>query len=518
MKQNGRELIGGSDRQEDVHGSAKKRPPRVASQKEVLVCSLLIVCTLVLVAHLPVLKARALSFDDSQYLNDNVLVRNPGWASTYRFLTEVLEPSSVRGYYQPLTMISLMLDYAFGGRPDNLWPFHLTNLALHAANTALVIVLLYLLFDHPWMAAGIGLLFGLHPMSVEPIAWVCERKTLLAAFFALWSLILFVLFAYKGGWKLSFGCFIMYLLALMSKPTSLPLPLVMLIMDYWPLNRLKRQAILEKLPLFALGGIFVIITYVSQARTASVSLPSEYGTERIPLIICHNIIFYLRKIIWPADLSCFYGYPEPLALSHPMVLTGVTGTCALIPVLLISLRWTKSIVIGWLIFFVAHHNLASTLYSLDSFDEAISHYKLALRLRPDFAQALHKLGIVLAETGRPNDAVVYLRQAVRLHSESPVFLTDLAWILSTHSDRKVRDADEALVIAKRAAELTGRKDSNSLDALAAAYPAKGQFDMALTTAQEAYTYAHPEELLKYEIRKRVELYRRGKAYIEVPTK
>lgn len=287
----------GDTRQSVVSKGRKKLLEPPTSDIRLLVGLLAVVCILVFAVHWPALSARALSFDDSQYLTKNLLVQNPGWTSARRFLTEVLEPSTVEGYYQPLAMISLMTDYALGGRADNLMPFHRTSLALHVANTALVTVLLYLLFGRAWVAAGVGLLFGLHPMTVEPISWVGERKTLLSAFFALWCLILYVRYAHKSDWRLWVGCLVMYVLALMSKPTSTPLPLLMLVMDYWPLRRLKRQAILEKLPFFVVGGIFAVITYISQSRTASAALPSEYGLERIPLILCHNIIFYLYKVV-----------------------------------------------------------------------------------------------------------------------------------------------------------------------------------------------------------------------------
>jgi len=292
-------------------------------------------------------------FDDEQYLTENYLVQNPSLGSAGRFLAEVLKPSTVRGYYQPLTMISLMIDYALGGRPDNLRQFHRTSLALHVMNTMLLIVLLYLLFDQVWAAVGVGLLFGLHPLTAEPIPWVGERKTLLAAFFAIWCLILYVRYARKSNWKLYGGCMVMYAAALMSKPTSTPLPVLMLLMDYWPLRRLKKQVVLEKVSFFVVGGISAIITYVSQSSTYGVKLPSEYGFWRIPLTICHNIIFYLYKIIWPANLSSHYAFPMPMGLSNPMVLAGVIGVCILILLLLISLRRTRAVLTGWLFFFVA---------------------------------------------------------------------------------------------------------------------------------------------------------------------
>ena len=323
------------------------------SKTALMAVLLLVVCTSVTVTHWPALSARALSFDDGEYLVENLLVQNPGFNSAKRFLTEVLRPSTVRGYYQPLAMITLMTDYALGGRPDNLTQFHLTSLVLHVANTALIIVLLYLLFGQPWAAAALGLLFGLHPMTVETIPWVGERKTLLSAFFALWSLILYVRFSRKTSLKLYFGCLLMYVLAVMSKPISLPLPALMLLMDYWPMRRLNRRLVLEKIPFFAVMVLFAGITFLSQGFAGGVKHPSQYGPMGVPLILCHNIIFYLHHIFWPVNLSSHYPFPQPFDLSNPHVLAGVVGTCVFILLLLISLRWTRAALTGWLIFFAA---------------------------------------------------------------------------------------------------------------------------------------------------------------------
>ena len=350
-------------------------PKKPSSDVRLLAGLTAIVCVAVLAAHWPVLSAEAISLDDDQYLMGNMLVQNPGWTSAKQFLTEILEPSTVDGYYQPLAMISLMGDCALGGSFDNLMPFHRTSLVLHVANTVLVIMLLYLLFGQVWPAIGIGLLFGLHPMTVETIAWVSERKTLVAAFFAFLSLNLYVCYTRRGSLRFYAACLFTYVLALMSKPITVPLPAVMLLMDYWPLNRLpisncrltienRKSAILnskftilnlfyEKLPFFALAITGAIIAYISQSRTAGVMPPTEYGVERIPLILCHNIVFYLYKIFWPVNLSSFYPFPSPLALTKPMVAAGVIGTFILIPLLIISLRWTRAALTGFSVFFVA---------------------------------------------------------------------------------------------------------------------------------------------------------------------
>lgn len=318
-----------------------------------LVVLIIAVCAAVLIVHWPSLSAGALSIDDDQYFIENVLVQKPGFESAWRFLSEVLEPSTVGGYYQPLTMISLMVDHALGGRVDNLIPFHCTNLTLHIANTALIIILLYMLFGSVWAAAGVGLLFGLHPLTVEPVTWVSERKTLLAAFFALWCLIFYVCYARKEKRRFYFGCIVMYVLALMSKPTSTPLPIVMLLMDYWPLKRINWRAVLGKIPFFIIGAVSAVITYISQSRTATVGLPMDYGPGQIPLTLFHNIVFYLYKIAWPVKLSSYYPYPADFSLSNPVLATCVIGSCMLILLLIVSLRWTRAAITGWLIFFVA---------------------------------------------------------------------------------------------------------------------------------------------------------------------
>ena len=314
---------------------------------------IIVVCAVILAAHWPALSAKALFFDDDLYLTDNQLVQNPGWDSAKQFLAEVLEPSTVYGYYQPLTMISLMLDYAMAGEVDNLMPFHRTSLILHVLNTVLIIFLLYQLFGQFWIAVFVGLLFGLHPMTVETIPWVGERKTLLSAFFAFWALNIYVLSRRSSRRGFFILSLVMYVLAVMSKPISLPLPVLMLLLDYWPLRRLNIRAVFEKSAFFIIAGIFAVITIISQGRTAAITTPVEHGPGRICLTLCHNIIFYPYKMLWPVNLSSYYVFPEPFGFSNPMVLVSVIGTVVLIPLLLVSLRRTRALLTGWLFFFIA---------------------------------------------------------------------------------------------------------------------------------------------------------------------
>ena len=346
---------------------------RAAPRRLVVGVLLIAVAIVVGWVYHPVLGATAIWVDDQQYVTDNPLVLNPSWGAVKQFLSEVQQPSTVMGYYQPLTMISLMLDSATGGGPDRLRPFHRTSLALHIMNTALVIVLLILLFEEPYTAAMVGLLFGVHPLTVEPVSWIADRKTLLATFFALGALIAYVKYTYAraldaaeaskeaGRRRLHIpssrswyaGTAACYALALLSKPTSTPLPILFLLLDYWPLRRLDRGAILEKVPFFVLGSIATGVTILSQQNTAIIQYPSYQSWPAVLLAICYNVVFYLWKMVWPGHLFAFYLRPDPMSLQSPMLIAGVVGTVMLLLVTSISLLWTRALLTGWLFYLVA---------------------------------------------------------------------------------------------------------------------------------------------------------------------
>ncbi len=329
-----------------------------------VVCLILIgvVAMIVTATYWPVLSAQACSFDDDEYLADADLVRELSWRSVRRAFTEVLNPT-VAGYYEPLSVVSLMIDYALGGRLENLRPFHRTNLVLHAANTALVIMLIYLLFGQPWAAAMAGLLFGLHPLTVESVALAAQRKALLAPFFSLVCLVLYVQYARRGRPALLAGSVLTYLAALLSKPTSVPLPAVLLLLDFWPLWRLMplsvrpeacttRRVLLEKTPFFVLAAVFAAITVISTGRTAEIAVPGQAAAVRIPLTMAYLVCFYPLKTLWPVNLSPVYMLPQPLSLANPVVAAAAAGALLLVAVLALSLRWTRAFLTGWLVFFV----------------------------------------------------------------------------------------------------------------------------------------------------------------------
>jgi Tfp pilus assembly protein PilF len=355
---------------------------------------------IVLAVYWPVLSRTALYLDDKEYVLENELVQRPGWESARRFFGEVLAPSTVRGYYQPLTMVSLMLDAgghvapASGRWDGSLRPFHRTSLILHVLNAASLVLLLAVLLERVWPAAAAGLLWGIHPLTVEPVPWIAERKTLLATLFVFWALVLYVRYARSEGaaagreaqaertrgtwrvrrprgagatvgrdprvrrghdvrWAAYGGVLVFYVLALLSKPSALPLPVLLLILDWWPLRRLGRRALIEKVPLLTIACVAAYVAFVSQARTGAVSLPWHQEAGRSVLVVCHNIVFYGEKVLWPARLFPLYLAPEPLRLSQPAVLAGMVGTVALAAAVVASLRWTRAVAASMGFFLVA---------------------------------------------------------------------------------------------------------------------------------------------------------------------
>jgi len=303
----------------------------------------LVVCAV----HWSALSARAISFDDATYVSDNYLVSNPSWATVRRLFAEVLEPSTVQGYYHPLSILSLMLDVYRGGSLDRPEVFRQTSLLLHVINTILVIVFIYLCIGRPWVSVGAGLIFGVHPLSVEPVVWIAARKALLAATWSLAALVLYVGYVRRGRRSLYAASMITYALALLAKPTSAPLPVLMLILDYWPLGRLNVKRLVEKLPFFAIGLSLGVIAAVSHARTATLSLPQGDAVLSSLLLARQKLAFFLFRPVWPIGLSCYH--EVPVAWSWPVALgSALVGVAFLV----FSLRRVPALASGILFLIV----------------------------------------------------------------------------------------------------------------------------------------------------------------------
>lgn len=302
-----------------------------------------LVSLIVFVVFLPATHNQFVNWDDDVYVYNNIHIRS-------------LDPDFFRwafvDYYSanwhPLTWISHAFDYALWGL--NPFGHHLINVVIHALNSFLLVLLSINLLNStrrshipPCQSPEVikertllltamltGLLFGLHPIQVESVAWIAERKNVLCALFFLLSLLLYlrnvesmsaatqagsVPLKVNGNYILSIVCF---LLALLSKPMAVTLPVILLIIDWFPLGRLRQGAVsvilLEKMPFFILSAISSAITIKAQDSGGTiVSFQNSPLSDRI-IVSFHAILSYITKIIFPHQLMPFYPFPKDVSL------------------------------------------------------------------------------------------------------------------------------------------------------------------------------------------------------------
>ena len=312
-------------------------------------CSFLLALAVILY-YLPVLGNDFVNWDDKDNITGNVYIRNLDGASLLWMFT-----TFHTGNWMPLTELSFALNYHFGGLdPRN---FHATNVLFHAMNTVLVFgVSLRLMKKIPgsqlsgkWagmngfvvpIAFLTALLFGLHPIHVESVAWATERKDVLYSFFYLGALLLYLTepFPLERIGPRYGACWVLYLLALMSKPMAITLPLVFLILDAWPLDRWRRGAVKllqEKAPFFLAALAGVLVTVLSHEKTLSYS---KSGVEFFWIMNAfRSLVFYLLKMVWPQGLTAYYPFPPEISGWYLF-----ENFCAAAAVILISILLFRS--------------------------------------------------------------------------------------------------------------------------------------------------------------------------------
>jgi len=243
-------------------------------------------------------------FDDDKYVTGNPTVQRGlsleglGWA---------FDNQAVSAWH-PLTWFSHMLDaQLFGGWAGG---HHATSVVLHALCAVLLFAALRSLTGATWRSAAAAALFAWHPLRVESVAWVSERKDVLSGVFAMltiWCHARYARSQSRAAWLGTFGCLG---LGLLAKPTLVPLPFALLLLDYWPLARRQSftRLVLEKLPLFALSALASFVTLASQ-RSFLTSLAGVTPVQRAANALV-AVETYLRKLLWPSDLAPLYPHPN----------------------------------------------------------------------------------------------------------------------------------------------------------------------------------------------------------------
>ena len=248
------------------------------------------------------------NYDDKVYVSENPHVLNGlnrsgiVWAFTRSYL----------GYWQPLTWLSLMANTQLFG-PGPGW-FHLVNVFLHLANTLLLFAVLRKMTAAIWPSAFVAALFALHPMHVESVAWISERKDVLSTLFWFLTMFAYVRYVEKPSIGRYITAIIFFALGLMSKPMLVTLPFVLLLLDYWPLSRVLNSkfsilnSIVEKVPFFILAAVSGVVTFLTQKAGSII-----YDTATIPLTDRAGNAFlsyarYMGKLFVPRNLAVFYPF------------------------------------------------------------------------------------------------------------------------------------------------------------------------------------------------------------------
>lgn len=297
---------------------------------------------LVALAFAGVLRNEFVTFDDDLYVTANPLVLE-GWtlASVGRAFT-----SFHAGNWHPLTWLSHMTDVElFGLEPA---AHHAVNLLLHAANAVLVFFVLSALTGTTWRAAIVAAFFAVHPLRVESVAWVAERKDLLSTAFGLLALLAWSGFARGGRPRARIVSLVCFALSLAAKPMLVTLPFLLLVLDFWPLARLRsladlRPRVREKLGFFALALGSCLVTLAAQAP----------GIQVVPFVVrAANALLalpaYLSLVFWPTPLAVLYPYRTALVWGDVLGAAGlVLGISALA---LWQARRRPWLLVGWLWF------------------------------------------------------------------------------------------------------------------------------------------------------------------------
>lgn len=302
------------------------------TRPEFLVCGFLFFA--VALIYVQTLGHSFVFYDDLDYVRNNTHVRRGLTLSSVIWAFQTTAESN----WHPLTWLSHMLDcQLFGLNPGG---HHLTNLLFHAANSILLFVLLKKMTGALWRSAVVAALFAVHPLHVESVAWVAERKDLLSTFFFLLTLLAYVRYTRRPDWKRYAAVFLLFALGLMAKPMLVTLPFVLLLLDYWPLERFHpaessrlsqhlptiKRLITEKIPLFALSALSCMVTVYAQ-RPALQSLDNFVLSARIENALV-SYVKYLGKTFWPEGLAVFYPYPadipEGVALLSAAILAFIT--------------------------------------------------------------------------------------------------------------------------------------------------------------------------------------------------
>jgi Tfp pilus assembly protein PilF len=280
---------------------------------------------LVLVVFLPVRQHDFVDYDDLDFIVNDSHVNQGLTADSVRWAFAPANAYTFTG--GPLTWLSHMLDFELFGRAPG--PQHVVNLLLHALNSVLLLLVLWRMTGAVTRSAVVAALFAIHPLHVESVAWISERKDVLSTLFWLLTTAAYVRYVQRPGAARYLTVFVLLTLGLLAKPALVTLPFTLLLLDFWPLARAplawteRRRwfsLLLEKLPLLVPAAGVMMLTLVAQERLGAVSSAGALPWMLRVATAVVSYATYLGKMLWPANLAVFYPYPARTSV-WPLVLS-----------------------------------------------------------------------------------------------------------------------------------------------------------------------------------------------------
>src|SRR6187455_2474036 len=260
------------------------------------------------ICFFPMLKNQLTNWDDEYYVVQNALLRGPDWVGIFS--------KPVVSNYHPITIATLAANYSMTGLDAS--SYLILNLLLHLINTGLVFYFIWLISGRKILVAAFSaVVFGIHPMHVESVAWVSERKDLLYTLFFLLSLIQYWYFLTKKKNKNLIYCFLFFALSILSKPAAIILPFVLLSLDYWYGRKFNQRVWLEKIPFLIVSVVFAVLTFNIQSKTAIASLDFYPLWTRF-FFATYSAMMYIVRFFVPYPLSAFHSFPLTTRMPLPM--------------------------------------------------------------------------------------------------------------------------------------------------------------------------------------------------------
>jgi len=303
------------------------------------------------------------TFDDDNYVSENPHVRQG--LSLDNLIWAFNQTKTVKTYYHPLTWLSHMLDcQLFGLNPG---AHHLVNLLIHTINAILLFLTFRLMTGSPWKSIFVAALFALHPMNVDSVAWISERKNLLSTMFWMLTMLAYTYYARRPSIYRYLAVFAGMAAGLLAKPMLVTLPCVLLLLDFWPLGRARlgqstperlsdsgsvfqpagiTNLVIEKLPLLALSFLSIgLSVFTLQANNQMVEATAAPMNLRIQNAIV-SYMAYLWKMVWPTKLAFFYPFPQTIPFWQPLLAALLIA--AVTTLIFIRVRKSPYLAVGWL--------------------------------------------------------------------------------------------------------------------------------------------------------------------------